>query len=489
MKINQTENRYNRLKVRLLRLAIVVFFIGLSVQIELFDLTLFGISQSLSTTFIVMMLTMLVPCFFVSELLAFVYKNRFVLMPVALFFIGGALSAFYSPFPLAYSSKWLIKYAFYFGTAFALVFLISLDPRSGIFFLKTLIVTSILMAVVAVIEANHGGVAGYLSDHFRSGESLIVGEKFRPAVTMEHPNILGCAIAVSALVLVYLKSNRIISGLPFFTAIIIFSAGIVYTSSRNAILTLAIPLIILISNRSVRITALTVLIINVTVIITLSPSFTRIVELVKVPQYIYRQLSQKAQETTTNIPETVSKSVSEQKYRSPQDRKASTVENKGYHPVGTRIMLYKSALRMFSDYPLLGIGPGGFNKAIRTYATEPLRTIEKYKIEREYLNANSGLMNLMAEFGLVGTVSVLAFLGILMIKTARAYGCYPLQPAEAVMLGGMIPFIPDAFFFNFFYMTVFLTLLLMFADPSLSYLSGLDKKRLQTETLSTMSDD
>ena len=112
MKINQTENRYNRLKVRLLRLAIVVFFIGLSVQIELFDLTLFGISQSLSTTFIVMMLTMLVPCFFVSELLAFVYKNRFVLMPVALFFIGGALSAFYSPFPLAYSSQMVDKIRF-----------------------------------------------------------------------------------------------------------------------------------------------------------------------------------------------------------------------------------------------------------------------------------------------------------------------------------------------------------------------------------------
>ena len=44
-------------------------------------------------------------------------------------------------------------------------------------------------------------------------------------------------------------------------------------------LTLAIPLIILISNRRVRVTALTVLVINVAVIIALSPSFTRIVEL------------------------------------------------------------------------------------------------------------------------------------------------------------------------------------------------------------------
>ena len=142
-------------------------------------------------------------------------------------------------------------------------------------------------------------------------------------------------------------------------------------------------------------------------------------------------------------------------------------------------MLWKSALRMFSDHPLLGISPGGYNKAIRTYADEPLRTIEKYKIEHEYLNANGGLPNLMAEFGLVGTVSVLVFLGILMVKAARAYGCYPLQPAGAVMLGGMISFIPDAFFFNFFYMTVSLTLLSMFADPSLSRLPDPRKNDLE----------
>ena len=317
---NHTEIQSGPFVRYLFRSVIVLLFVALSVQVELFDLKLFGISQSLSTTFVVMMLTMLIPCFFVSELPAFVYKNRFVLMPVALFFIGGALSAVYSPFPLAYSIKWLIKYVFYFGTAFALVFLFYLDPRSGIFFLKTLIVTAIVMAVVAVIEANHGGVAGYLADHFRSGETIIVGGKFRPAVTMEHPNILGCAIAVSALVLVYLKSNRMISGLPFFTAIIIFSACIAYTSSRNAIVTVTIPLIILIGNRRVRITALAVLIINAIVIIALSPSYTRIVELVKVPQYIYKQLSQKAQESTTNITGTESKSVSEQGYRHPHDR-------------------------------------------------------------------------------------------------------------------------------------------------------------------------
>ena len=96
----------------------------------------------------------------------------------------------------------------------------------------------------------------------------------------------------------------------------------------------------------------------------------------------------------------------------------------------------------------------------------------------------------MAEFGLVGTLSVLVFLGMLIMKTALAYGCYPLQPAEAVILGRNDSHLfPMRFSSISFYMTVFLTLLLMFADPSLSYLSGLDKKRLQTETLSTMSDD
>jgi O-antigen ligase len=134
-------------------------------------------------------------------------------------------------------------------------------------------------------------------------------------------------------------------------------------------------------------------------------------------------------------------------------------------------MLWQSALGMFRDYPLVGIGPGGYNIALKDYASEPLLAVEKRKIDKRYLHAHNGFLNILAEFGVLGMAAALAFALYLAVSFIRHYGLFPPSPVHALMVGVVLSFIPDVFFHNLFYMVTVLTLLFLFTFPG-NVLSG-----------------
>ena len=85
------------------------------------------------------------------------------------------------------------------------------------------------------------------------------------------------------------------------------------------------------------------------------------------------------------------------------------------------------------------------------------------KIERDHLNAHNGFFNLLAEFGLVGTTIALAFLFWTGLNLFRSNASKGFSPAYAIVLGFLISFGPDAFFYNKFYMALFLSILFLFS--------------------------
>jgi len=133
-----------------------------------------------------------------------------------------------------------------------------------------------------------------------------------------------------------------------------------------------------------------------------------------------------------------------------------------YNSLDVRLMLWKSALSIFRDYPIFGIGPGGYNLALKNYAPAKLLKFEKWKIERNYLNAHNGLMNVLAEFGAAGIILGLLVISYLLILMVQNHGLFPPAISHTVLLGLFLSFIPDAFFYNRFYMILSITLFLLF---------------------------
>ncbi len=134
-----------------------------------------------------------------------------------------------------------------------------------------------------------------------------------------------------------------------------------------------------------------------------------------------------------------------------------------YNTAATRLMLWESAIRMFKDHPVFGIGPGGYNRALKEYASPSLLAVEKPKIDREYLNAHNGLFNLLAEFGIAGTILAILIFLLLLRKIIQRYGPVSSSPVYAIVLGIVLSFCPDAFFYSRFYMVLSLSLLFFFA--------------------------
>ena len=88
----------------------------------------------------------------------------------------------------------------------------------------------------------------------------------------------------------------------------------------------------------------------------------------------------------------------------PQDRKKRVVSIIRTGVLADRPAMWDSAIKIFKDYPVLGAGPGMYEKLFDKYYIAP----EAYK-GYTYLHCHSTYLELMAEMGIIG---LLSFLGI-----------------------------------------------------------------------------
>ena len=429
---------------------IVVLLLSLAAEVSLFPLR--GLSvESVPLSVFVIVIGWLFPFFFFRDFLRFLQVNRAILILGALFLVSGLASVFYSPFPRLYTAKWLFGYGLCLGASLNLLFLFSIQRGLGSFFLKTIAVMAVSSSLLSVIEASNQDVFEFLCNAFRSGEQQVINGRFRAGATFQHPNIFGCFASIGILILLSLKERGEVKGTLFFPSALILTIGMALSGSRNGMLVLVIPLALLLLNRKTARTVLVLLLIAAISYAALNPSASRITDL-------WNVLTKTRPHT--NVPGGPGAGGIAAAPREP-----STAV--------TRLMLWQSAVRMFMDHPVFGIGPGGYNRALKAYASDSLRALENPKIEREYLHAHNGFLNLLAEFGLVGTAVAMVFLAWVILNVFRRCATIRPSPVYAIVLGLLISFGPDAFFYSWFFMVLCLSLFFLFGFARASLPNGI----------------
>lgn len=430
------------------RLYIVLLMLSLAVDVDFFSIPALSIdSVSISLLAVCMGAGFLIISF--QDFLIFVQKHKMILLAAVVFFIFGFISAVTSPFPALYCLKWLFHYGVITGVSFLLLFLFSRDKCLVAFFIKTLICIALAMASVALVESSFESISHFLANTFRNGEYQIVDGHVRAAATLTHPNILGCFMAIGIFLLMLLKYQARLPQKIFLSALLLLTLALGLSVSRNAMLMLMIPTGLMFFHRHFFRTALTVLVVFLFVLFFLSPAASRVLELI-------RQVK----------PVTVVQAAplgTQEKEKFIDDEHTTPMK---YDVIRCRFLLWQSALHMFLDHPFFGIGPGGFNLALKKYAHADLLLMEHYKIQNHYLNAHNAVLNIAAEFGLAGMLIVTFVSTTLAKDIVRHYGFFPFSPLQALLAGIFLSFMPDAFFYNRFYMVISITLFLIFSQPS-----------------------
>lgn len=419
-----------------LRSYIVLLMAFLAVDVNLFPVGILSV-QSLPLSIPVAFIGAAFPLYFFRDFLRFVRERRTLLVIGLLFLLSGLVSAALSPFPGIYGLKLLFQYGVFLGVSFLLLFLFSLDRGLGAFFLRTAAVLALVLAVVALFESANEHFYRFLADTFRYGEYQIVDGRGRVGATLSHSNIFGCFMSIGILLLVHLKKSSGMKTWVFLPAVLLLCTAMVLSGSRNAAMVLLVPAALLLFNGKTAKEALAVLFLGVFLLAVLTPSAARFTDVWKIAS---------GRDWPTGGKPAVGEPV--------EDNTAAT-----------RFLLWQSGLRMFRDRPLFGIGPGGSNLAMKDYASEPLLAVEREKINRGYLHTHNGLLNILAEFGAAGTAVVLAGLFHVLVPLVRRYGVFPPAPVHALLLGVVLSFGPDAFFYSRFYMVFSSTLFLLFAFP------------------------
>lgn len=431
----------------LIRSYVVFLMLSLAAEVKLFPLKALSI-ESVPVSLFVVFIAAVFPCYFFRDFLRFVLENRRILLPALLFLLSGLVSVFLSPFPVIYGLKWLVQYGFFLGISFLLLFLFSLERGLGLFFLKTTVALAMLLSFISFFEVTNEGFYQFLADTFRGGEYQIFDGRVRAGATLQHPNIFGCFMSVAVFVLLYLRGLSGMKAGFFYPGVLLLCVAVALSGSRNAAFVLLVPVFVLFFNRKTVQTALVVFSLAIFSLVILTPSTSRFGDLWELAA------GKKERTSASGEGETLAAS-------------------REFNTATTRLMLWESALGIFRDYPLFGIGPGNCNRSLKDYAPAALLAVEKEKIDRGYLNAHNGLLNLLAEFGLAGTLLWLVFLTRPVLELVHRYGLFPPTPVHAILLGLLLSFGPDAFFYSRFYMVVTLTLLILFAFPGETFsLSG-----------------
>lgn len=440
----------------LIRSYVVLLLLSLAVNVQLFPLKALSV-RSLPLPLFVFLIGMVFCLIFCRDFLRFLRERKVILVFMGLFLFSGIVSAGLSPLPVIAGLKSLFQYGLFFGISFFLLFLFSLEEKStGLFFVRSLAGLAVLLAFVSLLEVRNESFYRFLADTFRGGEYQVMNGRFRAGATMNHSNIFGCFMSLGILIFFYLKEETKMRAGIFYAAVSLLSVAMVLSGSRNAAFVLLLPLLLLLLNRRTVKTAAVVMGIAVFALAVLTPSASKFSD---VWQLISGAENRKliAEETTSRKPDAGKAAPQQLDVEKEAPRKLNTAV--------TRLWLWQSALEMFRDYPLTGIGPGNYNRALKDYASDPLLAGEKYKIEKKYLNAHNGFFNILAEFGLTGTAVALAFAAYLAVFLVRRYGLFPPLPVHALLTGIVLSFCPDAFFYSLFYMVLSLTLFLLFAFP------------------------
>lgn len=407
------------------RTYIVCLLLALAGDVALLPLPVLGVA-SVPASFFVVLAGAVFPMMQLREFRGFVSRWKVLIILAALFLLSGALSAVLSPFPALFGLKWLARYALFLSASFLLLFLISLDPRRIDFFLKALLGLALVLALIASIEVASEGFSRFLADAFREGRREFFAGRVRAAATLDHPNTLGCFMALAVL-LAFVVRRR--SGMRlglFVPAAALASAALIHSGSRNALVVLLVPLAILLFNRRTIGTALWALGLSILSLFVLAPAGSRFA-------YLW-----KADPATP-----------------------AAAGARSYDAFAARKMLWQGALAMFRDHPLFGIGPGGAQQAMRDYAPAELLAMDGEKIERGYLHAHNGAINILAEFGMCGALLALLILAYPARGFIRRHGLFPPESEHALILSLLLSFVVDAFFYSMLYMAMATTLVFL----------------------------
>jgi hypothetical protein len=468
-----------------IRVYLVLLLLSLAVDVNLFSIKALGV-ESLPLNLITTMVGAVFPLVYFQDVWRFIRENKCLLGCLAVFLGCGAISALLSPFGMMVGLKWLFNYARFIGVSGLLFFLVWRDRDLGVFFLRALVVLALALALVSFVEVSHDGFCGFLADAFRNGERQVFNGWARTAATLPHPNTFGCFMAIGILVLLHLRERDTMPGGLFITCLVLLSLALGLSSSRNAVIALMLPTGLLVFNRRRFKMRVVTLLIPLLAIAIMTPAGPRLAKLIKANRSIGQtvlnpkpsQLVADDQPTGQATPEQTIKQATTGKTNpaassappppEPPVKKAPPKINM----LELRIMLWQSALAIFREHPFFGIGPGGYNRALKDYAPAQLLEIEHEKIRHNYLNAHNGPLNILAEFGLAGAGCVLFLILFRLSRLIRGDGLLPPSAAHAALLAIALSFMPDAFFYNQFYMVLSLTLFLIFTQPGKSQCSG-----------------
>jgi O-antigen ligase len=409
------------------RAYIVCLLLALAGDIAVLPLPILDVA-SVPLSFFLVLAGAVFPMLRPREFRAFISRRKVLIILAALFLLSGALSAVFSPFSALFGLRWLARYAVFLSASFLLLFLFFLERRRIDFFLKALLGLALFLALIALIEAASEGFSRFLAAAFREGHRELYSGRIRAAATLDNPNTLGCFMALAVLLAVVVR-RRFGMGLGLFIpAVVLASAALILSGSRNALVVLLVPLAALLFNRRTIGAALGALGIIVLSLIALAPSGSRFA-------YLWKS-APTARLNTAPV----------------------AADSRSYDALRARKMLRQSSLAMFRDHPLFGVGPGGVSRAMSAYASAELLAMDGGKIELRYLNAHNGAINILAEFGGVGALLALLIFLYPAAGIVRRYGLFPPEPEHALVLSILLSFVVDAFFYSMLYMTAATTL-------------------------------
>ena len=429
----------------LIRSYMVLLLLSLTANVQLFPLKALSV-RSLPLSLFVFFSGIVFCLIFYRDFLRFLRERKVILILMGIFLFSGIVSAMLSPFPVLFGLKSLFQYGLFFGISFLFLFLFSLEESTGLFFIQSLAGLAVLLAFISFFEVTNESLHLFLTNTFQDEQYQAINWRIRAEATLTNSNIFGCFMSLGILIFFYLKEETKIRAGIFYAAVGLLSVAMVLSGSRNAAFVLLLPLLLLLFNRKTVKTAAIVMGIAVFALIVLTPSPSRFSDL--------WELISKTENRNLIAEETA-----------PRKHDVEKAAPQKLNTAATRPWLWQSALGMFRDYPLTGIGPGNYNRALKDYASGPLLANENYKISKNYLNAHNGFFNILAEFGLMGIIVALTFVAYLAVFLIRRYGFFPPLPVHAILVGILLSFCPDAFFYSLFYMVIVLTIFLLFAFP------------------------
>jgi O-antigen ligase len=333
------------------------------------------------------------------------------LLIASILFIGcGVVSTIYSPIATWFPYKMLARYVVLIVGIWLLRFYFSSVVWKKTYLLY-LFILAVWLSVITLPERYIPSFGQFLALVFRDGNSIYMNGILRPASTLSHANALASFNVVALWLGVFLMKEKFISTKLFWIGVVFLIAEICLSSSRNSFLAFIVGWVILIFKKENRILAYRLVGLFLVFYIALSPSLKRAGEY--------------ADESSLN-----------------------------------RFHLWKSAITMWKDNPIIGVGPGCYNQLLPRYASETLLTNENSNIKKNALNAHNIFLNILSEFGGLGFV-VFSIIGTLYFKSFIKIYPFRLHVERYSIVGAMIaPFLFD-YGFSYFYILIIGSLLLL----------------------------